>query len=83
MLELFGASVIITGLLIVAGLRFRDTGEVSVHSRRWYDTYRGPTELPCPWCGAETQEQDTACPSCHHPFGPADANVSRGEVVWH
>jgi hypothetical protein len=25
-------------------------------------------DLPCPWCRAATDEDDEACPSCHHPF---------------
>jgi hypothetical protein len=33
----------------------------------------GPDEelvdLPCPWCGSQTGESDSACPSCHHRFG--------------
>jgi hypothetical protein len=28
-----------------------------------------PVDLPCPWCGAETREDDAHCPSCHQPFG--------------
>ncbi len=26
-------------------------------------------DLPCPWCGAHTREDDTACPSCGQAFG--------------
>lgn len=26
-------------------------------------------DLPCPWCRTPTREEDTACPSCAHPFG--------------
>ncbi len=27
------------------------------------------TDLPCPWCLAQTREQDPNCPSCGQPFG--------------
>ena len=26
-------------------------------------------DLPCPWCQAATNENDTRCPSCHQRFG--------------
>lgn len=26
-------------------------------------------DLPCPWCESPTREDDTACPTCAHPFG--------------
>ena len=28
-------------------------------------------DLPCPWCLAQTAEDDTECPSCDEPFGVA------------
>lgn len=27
------------------------------------------TDLPCPWCLAQTREDDRSCPSCGQPFG--------------
>ena len=27
------------------------------------------TDLPCPWCRAQTSEQDDHCPSCGQRFG--------------
>ncbi len=27
------------------------------------------TDLPCPWCLAQTREDDRNCPSCGQPFG--------------
>jgi hypothetical protein len=27
-------------------------------------------DLPCPWCLAQTEETDSACPSCGQAFGP-------------
>jgi rubrerythrin len=26
-------------------------------------------DLPCPWCNAQTAEQDRSCPSCGQRFG--------------
>jgi len=26
-------------------------------------------DLPCPWCHAQTREDDSSCPSCGQPFG--------------
>ena len=26
-------------------------------------------DLPCPWCGGDTREDDAYCPSCRQPFG--------------
>ncbi len=30
---------------------------------------REEADLPCPWCGAATTEDDPACPSCGRRFG--------------
>lgn len=27
------------------------------------------TDLPCPWCLAQTTEEDSACPTCGQLFG--------------
>jgi hypothetical protein len=27
------------------------------------------SDLPCPWCLAQTDEDDSWCPSCGQPFG--------------
>ncbi|NNF65434.1 MAG: hypothetical protein HKN07_14400 [Acidimicrobiia bacterium] len=29
----------------------------------------GDADLPCPWCRAQTNEDDRACPSCGQNFG--------------
>jgi rubrerythrin len=66
--QLLVAASIITVLILVAGSRFRDTNEgLEVHA--WAEVYRVATELPCPWCGAETEESDSACPNCRRAFG--------------
>lgn len=68
MAQLLVAASIITVLVLIAGSRFRDPSEdFEVHS--WANVYRVATELPCPWCGAETDESDSACPNCRRAFG--------------
>ena len=32
-------------------------------------------DLPCPWCHAQTCDQDSACPSCGRNFGGMDLRV--------
>lgn len=32
-------------------------------------TFEDGSDLPCPWCRAQTQEGDLHCPSCGHRFG--------------
>jgi hypothetical protein len=68
--QLLLAAGIITALVVLAGRLFRDTGdEFSFEAGSWAEAYRSATELPCPWCGADTDESDTMCPSCHRQFG--------------
>jgi len=62
------AAALITALVVIAGNRFRATTDEFPH-RSWGATYRPATELPCPWCGGETDEADASCPSCHRMFG--------------
>jgi hypothetical protein len=70
--ELLFTASIITALVVFAGRHFRERHDVFVlDTRGWYQAYQTATELPCPWCGAETSESDVSCPSCHQPFGAA------------
>lgn len=32
-------------------------------------------DLPCPWCHAQTSDQDTSCPSCGRSFGAAELQL--------
>lgn len=68
MAQLLVAASIITVLVLIAGSRFRDTGD-DLETESWAEAYRVATQLPCPWCGGETEESDRACPSCHRAFG--------------
>jgi len=72
MVQLLLAASLITALVVLAGRRFRDVGDgFAFEAGTWEDAYRSATELPCPWCRADTEESDRACPSCHRPFGAA------------
>lgn len=68
MVHLLVAASIITALVVLAGSRFRHVGD-GFEAGSWAQVYRAATELPCPWCGADTEESDPACPSCRRPFG--------------
>ena len=70
MIQLLLAASLITALVALAGRQFRDNGDgFAFEAGAWGEAYRSATEIPCPWCGADTDESDTACPSCHRPFG--------------
>lgn len=32
-------------------------------------------DLPCPWCHAQTSDQDTSCPSCGRSFGAIELKL--------
>ena len=54
---------------------------VAIGHRRQHPALSGPAEvlrftdedgghdLPCPWCRAQTREDDRHCPECGQPFG--------------
>ncbi|NIA24768.1 MAG: hypothetical protein GWP04_04295 [Gammaproteobacteria bacterium] len=70
MVQLLLTASLITALVVFAGRRFQDAGDgFAFEAGTWDEAYRSATELPCPWCGADTNESDRACPSCHHQFG--------------
>ena len=65
MLEIsFIVAVVAGAALVVGRLRRQDT--------TLFDDSYDVVDLPCPWCQAATREDDTACPSCDHPFGVAE-----------
>ncbi|NOY55719.1 MAG: hypothetical protein GXP34_06995 [Actinobacteria bacterium] len=75
MMQLLLAASLITALVALAGRWFQHTGEgIAFGTGTWVEAYRSATELPCPWCGTDTDESDRACPSCHRPFGAAVAS---------
>jgi hypothetical protein len=62
MLEISFIVAVVAGAALVID-RFRQT----LDDERSFD--EDVVDLPCPWCQAPTHEEDTACPSCAHPFG--------------
>jgi hypothetical protein len=62
MLEISVLVVVVAGAALVVG-RLRHGPDQDLHF------IEDPVDLPCPWCRAPTREEDTACPSCAHPFG--------------
>ncbi|MDP8958352.1 MAG: hypothetical protein M3N51_03925 [Actinomycetota bacterium] len=62
MFELVLAAIVLTALLGLAAHRSSPPVDESEPLQELGD------DLPCPWCGASTQEEDAACPSCGQPF---------------
>lgn len=67
MLEMALAAFFVTVALVAIGGRTStatDTmpvGDLVLHG--------DSSDLPCPWCRAQTSEQDDHCPSCGQRFG--------------
>ncbi len=78
MLELLVVGSTLTAL-VLAGSAYRNadrgaspTAVIDLTSRLPLDEPAGDwaaPDLPCPWCGAYTREDDTACPACGQRFG--------------
>ena len=70
MLEIAIASVFIAVAFLAVGTTSRPVMSASVTEVL---PSLGPeeqlTDLPCPWCLAQTREDDPNCPSCGQPFG--------------
>lgn len=67
MLEMAFAAFFVMVALVAIGGRSQaaagpgSVGDVVIHG--------DGTDLPCPWCRAQTSEQDDHCPSCGQRFG--------------
>ena len=66
--------VIVTGALVaggaaILGRRQLQTPRISGVPGAGSRGGEAPSDLPCPWCMAATNESDSHCPSCHQPFG--------------
>jgi hypothetical protein len=62
---LFEVGVILAiaaGAAVLAGWRRNHAGAESAEEDQLVD-------LPCPWCNAQTNEDDLVCPGCHQAFG--------------
>ena len=66
MLEMAFAAVFVTVALVAIGGRSLVTDEAVPFA---YTPSEESTDLPCPWCSAQTRENDVHCPTCGQPFG--------------
>ncbi len=72
MFEIAIASVFIAVAFVAVGTSSRMAAPSSVMEvTPLLETDRGEvlSDLPCPWCLAQTNENDSGCPSCGQPFG--------------
>ena len=66
MFEILIAAGLLAGAIVAFGGRDDTVGDTAVIVPI---NHLPSDDLPCPWCGAETQEEDAYCPSCRQPFG--------------
>ncbi len=70
MMEIAIASVFIAVALVAVGTSSRPMMSASASTVLPVPGMEeAVTDLPCPWCLAQTREQDPNCPSCGQPFG--------------
>jgi len=70
MFEIAIASVFIAVAFVAVGTSSRSTTVTPVMELQpVYIKEEPPADLPCPWCLAQTHENDSGCPSCGQPFG--------------
>lgn len=77
MFEIAIASVFITAAFVAVGTTSRmappmiagDVRTIAGDVRTAAKAEEQFADLPCPWCLAQTHEDDAGCPSCGQPFG--------------
>ena len=70
MFEIAIASVFIAVAFVAVGTSSRTTAPAPVMElQTLYSKGEPLADLPCPWCLAQTHENDSGCPSCGQPFG--------------
>lgn len=67
MLEIALAAVFVTMAILTVSGRNMSTAGVSTEAR--VAAIGDGSDLPCPWCEAQTNDGDQHCPSCGHRFG--------------
>lgn len=66
MVELLVVAGLLAGIIVAVTGRNEPAGDTGV----MVPVRPLPSDdLPCPWCGAETHEDDAFCPQCRQPFG--------------
>jgi rubrerythrin len=68
MVDILTASALVAALVTVVTRRTAPATQAS-DGAGGAITLLPDIDLPCPWCGAQTREEDQRCPSCHQPFG--------------
>ena len=66
MLEMALAALFVTVALVAIGGRSQTATDAGA---RELVLHGDGTDLPCPWCRAQTSEKDDHCPSCGQRFG--------------
>ncbi|HZJ48376.1 MAG TPA: hypothetical protein VFD97_05000 [Acidimicrobiia bacterium] len=70
MLEIAIASVFIAVAFVAVSTSSRPLLSANVTEVLPASVFDEPlADLPCPWCQAQTRENDANCPSCGQPFG--------------
>ena len=70
MFEIAGASVFIAVAFVAVGTSSHSAASLPVTELQPVLEKEEPlADLPCPWCLAQTHEDDSGCPSCGQPFG--------------
>jgi len=70
MFEIAIASVFIAVAFVAVGTSSRaSTATPVMEIQSVFSTEEAIADLPCPWCLAQTREDDAACASCGQPFG--------------
>jgi hypothetical protein len=67
MLEMALATFLVTIAIVAIGGRQRTAGDTT--STLGFGATGDGSDLPCPWCRAQTSESDDHCPSCGQKFG--------------
>lgn len=67
MLEMALATFLVTIALVAIGGRPRTAGDT--RSAFGFGFSGDGSDLPCPWCRAQTRETDDHCPNCGQKFG--------------
>ena len=66
MVEVLLAGGLLAGVIVAFGGQSETTTDAAVMVPI---AHLPSDDLPCPWCGSATHEDDSYCPSCRQPFG--------------
>ena len=67
MLEMALAAFLVTVAVVAIGGRGSTTAQTAAPAV--FPPLEDGSDLPCPWCRAQTTEADDHCPSCGQKFG--------------